>query len=102
MIEDTVKAVRAAEEAAKDRIAKAREEAEALLDTARTEADTMIAEAEKQAAEDRAAAERKAEEDGGKLLEFSGYEAERDISALRQAAGAKEESAIETVLRELF
>ena len=46
MIEDTVKAVRAAEEAAKDRIAKAREEAEALLDAARTEADTMIAEAE--------------------------------------------------------
>ena len=102
MIGETVKAVRAAEDAAKERIAKAREEAEELLNTARAEAEKAVADAETRAAADRKAAEQKAEEDGAKMIEFSAIEAERDISALKHIAETNEGAAIDTILRELI
>ncbi len=101
MIEETIKAVKDAENSARELIAKAKEEAAGIVKAAKAEAETRKETAAEKAKEERAQRLALAEAEGKKIVDASEEESKRSIEALKLVAGNNEKAAIETVLRKL-
>ena len=102
MVQETMQAVKEAENKAEQILKAAAEEASAILDQAKVQAqeekEKQIRAAQEKAASDMAALRSSSE----KEWEGQSVESEKDIAALRELASAKEAQAIDLVISKLY
>ena len=102
VIEDTIKAVKEAEEKAKAMQDAAAKEAAAIAQEAKEKAAAIKQEAEEKALADRKAAIARAEEEGKASQTGAKDETEKEIDALRALAAGKEQAAVDLILKEFL
>lgn len=102
MVEDTMKAVREAEEKAAQLIRDASEQGRRLVEDAKKQAELRQEETALRFKGDLAAAREEADREGSDYLERAMKEADEGIEAMNAAAGKKADTAVEMIISELI
>lgn len=101
MVQETIRAVKEAEEKAEKKLQETKARCDGILAKAREDAAAAKDEAKKEASGQADAAMRQAQAKGQEILDESLKLAEKEIAALKALAGEKEERAVGVVISEL-